>query len=431
VIHRDLKPANALLTRTGVPKITDFGLAKDLPGKAGGGTGRQLTEIGAVLGSPPYMAPEQASGQAGKVGTATDVYALGAILYEMLTGRPPFLAESPLETLLQVLRNEPVPPADLHPKVPADLETICLKCLAKDAGKRYASADALARDLERFLRGEPIQARPAGVGERLVKWARRRPALAVLSLGLLVLTVLGFGLVTWQWLRADYLRGQAEEASRRAILLPEQAEEAERKATATAGREARARRRAQLLAAGLALDQGLSQIARGDASQGLLWLARSLEMAPADADAWQRAARLNLAAYWPQVRPVRLFLEHGEAVNAVALRPPDGQVIVTSGADGLVRRWDATGRPIDPPLDHGRPVNALAFSRDGKFLVAGTGYTDGRDDYGEARLWKTAGTAKSPGGSGKLVHTFKHPGAVRAVAFSPDGRLIATVGGGG
>jgi serine/threonine-protein kinase len=192
IIHRDLKPANILLSgergagsaereelptpRSALPapKITDFGLAKRL------GDGAGPTQSGAILGTPSYMAPEQAGGQGKSVGPAADVYALGAILYELLTGRPPFKAATPLDTVLQVMSAEPVPPSRLQPKLPRDLETICLKCLQKEPRKRYESAAALADDLQRFLADEPILARPARWWERAGKWARRRPAAAAL-----------------------------------------------------------------------------------------------------------------------------------------------------------------------------------------------------------------------------------------------------------
>src|SRR5271157_4823977 len=153
IVHRDLKPPNILFTADGVPKITDFGLAKRLESDS------NQTETGQIMGSPSYMAPEQARGHTKDVGPAADIYALGAIFYEMLTGRPPFKGETPMETVRQVTDDEVVPPSRLVPRVARDLETICLKCLNKEQSRRYRSALALAEDLERFLAGNPIKAR--------------------------------------------------------------------------------------------------------------------------------------------------------------------------------------------------------------------------------------------------------------------------------
>jgi hypothetical protein len=189
IIHRDLKPSNVLLTADGTPKVADFGLAKRLEGEG-------HTRTGDIMGTPAYMAPEQAGGKTKEVGPAADVYALGAILYELLTARPPFRAETAFETVLKVVHEDPVPPRQFQPKVPRDLETICLKCLAKDPAKRYASADDLAEDLRRFRAGEPITARPVGMLERIAKGVRRRRELALVSAGaaltlIVVLLVLG------------------------------------------------------------------------------------------------------------------------------------------------------------------------------------------------------------------------------------------------
>jgi WD40 repeat protein len=185
IIHRDLKPANVLLTSDGQPKITDFGLAKQV-----GGAGQ--TQSGAILGTPSYMAPEQADGQGKQIGPAADVYALGAVLYELLTGRPPFRAATPLDTVLQVISEEPVAPTQLQPKVPRDLETICLKCLRKEPAKRYPTARELADELGRFLAGDSILARPVGVPERTVRWMRKNPGKAATAAAALL--VAGFGI---------------------------------------------------------------------------------------------------------------------------------------------------------------------------------------------------------------------------------------------
>ena len=360
VIHRDLKPANILIADDGQPKITDFGLAKFQEKSS------EQTQSGTVIGSPCYMSPEQAAGRTHEIGPSTDVYSLGAILYETLTGRPPFHAETTLETIRQILETEPARPSRLALKVPRDLETVCLKCLEKQPRRRYASAGELAEDLERFLNYESIRARPSAASERVWRWGRRKMTLAV-SLGLALTAIattvaLSIGLAMYHANATKHLGAAYQTVEK--VLRQVQA----------------GRREVDRLAADLAYKHGHALCEKDDVGEGILWLLRALKgAAMADGRDLERAARLDIGAWWSRIHPIKVRFEVSGIVWA-AVYSPDGRMVATTGEDAA-RLWDATtGEPIGAPLRHPQFIRCIAFSPDGRKLV--TGSADGI-----ARIW--------------------------------------------
>jgi len=422
VLHRDLKPGNILLDGQGEPHVTDFGLARQL------GVDSSLTHSGSSIGTPAYMSPEQARGDKG-ISTASDVWSLGAILYHLIAGRPPFEGDTAVEVMRKVMEEEPAPPSKcevrderresslrLLPRsspLSPDLETICLKCLEKDPARRYASALDLAEDLERWLKHEPIRARPSTTSERLRKWVRRRPARAA-GLALLTLVVLtGVAGITWQWRRAEQNASHA---------------------------------RARLLQMHLLNVQ--HSFNEGDPLSALPWLASALEQdAPGSfqRDAYKLSFASSLRA---AVLPERMWFLPGHAIGIQI--SADGQWVAASSTaiEGMVWRMD-TGEPVVPAtaikgawtlalspdsrrmvlgdgdgarlyelpsgrmvakLEQREPSNQFAFTEDSRWLATGGG-------RGEVRVWSAADGLP-------VTELLPHSYFVGSVAFSPDGTLL-------
>jgi WD40 repeat protein/tRNA A-37 threonylcarbamoyl transferase component Bud32 len=399
VLHRDLKPANVVVDSAGQPHITDFGLAKH--------AGRQdeLTHSGQVLGTPSYMAPEQAAGRTKEWTTSTDVYGLGTILYASLTGRAPFSGSSSWETLRQVREREPERPTAINRLIPPDLETICLKCLQKEPARRYGSAEDLAQDLERYLRDEPILARAVGPVERVWRWCRRNPVVAGLEAAiavLLVVTAVGGG---WMASRERIARKMAEQAGEQESAAASTARVAQVDAEA-------ARRKAQASLAEALSTNGLTAMEEKDWADALLWFAGAAGASREDT----RAQQVHLA----RARAVRRYLPNIEHVFDESAAPywwlefhPSGRYLAGRTMTGEVRLWDlATGERL-PEIRALADITGIVWSPDGEHLALGNRH----GDVGVFRL-----------SDGSLVRLLPHREPVQELAFSSDGHFLAAAG---
>lgn len=348
ILHRDLKPTNVLLDADGEPHLTDFGLAKLIEQQ-----GENLTQSQAILGSAAYMSPEQAAGKTSEISVASDVYSLGAILYEMLTRKPPFTGDSFLGVLRQVIENEPVKPSALNPEVDPELETICLKCLEKEPTRRYSSALDVALDLERWLAGEPIVARPATRFERLLKWAKRKPAIAALSALLIIVATAGLTGVLWQWQEAVAARKLAEQKAKDAAVQAVRAELSSREALRNL----------------YVSDVNLAQRALLENNRGRAYeLLKKHFPVPGQED----LRGFEWRYLWKLTRgQEQISLSHQDFVESVAFSP-DGKKLVTTERGPFVYVWDIEKRKIiarlgelDSPVARG----TLFFNHDGTLLV--------------------------------------------------------------
>jgi eukaryotic-like serine/threonine-protein kinase len=381
VLHRDLKPANVLLDSTGEPHITNFGMAKVADRDHG------VTLTSDIVGSPNYMSPEQAAGRNDQVTTASDVYSLGAILFECLTGRPPFRADTALETIRKVVEEEPTRPRNLFSFVDPDLETVCLKCMEKDPARRYGSAEALAEDLERWLRHEPILARPVTSVERARKWMRRNPTVTTLLILFHVALVLGGAGILWEWHRAEKSRAEMRKANGSLTMSLDHLQW-----------------------------RSIDALLEDDyAGRGVAQLAERLRREP---DNWRAATyAISILEQHSFAMPLATIAQEPETVSHTlpAINPAGTRIARTSG-DRIVDLLDAaTGIPALKPMLQEASIASLLFSPDGGLLAVAM--VDG-----SVALWH----ATSGQLLGRLAAKEK---PIHDLVFSSDGQRIAVASG--
>ena len=457
IVHRDLKPANILLTANGQTRITDFGLAKQI------GDHSDLTVTGDVVGTPSYMSPEQVTGNHADVDVGSDIYSLGAILYCLLTGRPPFQAATILETFTQLIETDPVPPRQLVPTISTDLETICLKCLQKDPSKRYLSAADLLDDLNRYMAGKPVQARPVSQLERCWRWCQRKPVIALLlatvtllvCLVAIVSSMAAFHLQSMTT-KESQARRRAEDAQTIAELEQRRYQRAkklaDRKTVAAIEHLETAKREKQiaqhnLYAAHMNLAQMAWEHAHTENVQDLLqlqsnpsipedirhfewyylnhlchqdlatlkpgFMTHSVVYGPADNQLMLGTDDGKLV-YWDLSRQQTTFSRtlHRGRINEIAVSP-DGQQVATAGNDGIVAIWDLQQEELQWKLAEGTGRTlSVCFNHDATRLA--TGYADGT-----VKIWDLR--------TGRSVQTLKgHQHDILSVCFNSDGTLLAT-----
>lgn len=385
VVHRDIKPGNVLVDDNGNPQLADFGLAKRVSDDA------TMTTEGGILGTPAYMPPEQARGELWKVGPASDQYSLGAVLYELLTGRRPFEGP-PHHVIAKVAGPEPPSrPRTLRASIPRNLEAICLRALEKEPSARYRSVHAFAEDLDRWLEGRPVHVRRISQVGYLARWCRRNPLLsASLATTLGLLFALMAGALGSLIVQRDAALVQADKEKHVAVSSQRQLAINE-------------------------FERGRSLCEQGDLRRGLLWLAHGLEGLSPDLRDLERPIRSYIASSIPHVHELQLMIPHDQSVNSVAISPDNRWLLSGSGTvdrPGIAQIWDLRdGRAIGNPIEHSAGVTQVACSPKGDLIAT-------------ACFDKTVRLIDPR--NGKLVHTLQHPQIVGSVAFSHDGKRIVT-----